>query len=343
MQARRAQLEDPLRAAQVLQPVAAQISQRCARRQPVPHQRSRRLRHQHLPPVRGRGHPGGPMHLQAHQPGSRPRRLPAMDAHPHPHPLPARPRMSRDGLLHLQHRRQAPPRRGEHREERIPLRVHLAAVVRGQRRPDQRMMTGQHLRVIVVPQAPQQRRRALNVSEQEREGLHPSSVEGRARPRHCQQARHQARPAHPDGPRLLTGLAGHPHGGHRSVTPRYARMGNPGGAPAAKRPRSDRPARSRRSGSAEVSVEGSLANSRPPSRPVAELGSLVVVGTSGITQRTQLWPGRRSEGVPAEHVDVLVAERGQPGGVLVGDRVAGGPQRRDGGVDVAGVPESIRG
>ena len=57
LQARRLQLEDPLRAAQVLQPVAAQIGQRRARRQPVPHQRSRRLRRQHLPPVRGRGHP----------------------------------------------------------------------------------------------------------------------------------------------------------------------------------------------------------------------------------------------------------------------------------------------
>jgi hypothetical protein len=75
------------------------------------HQHRRRLRHQHLPPVRDRGHPGGPVHLQAHQAGRRPRRLPAMDAHPHPHPLPARPRMRLQGLLHLQHRRHAP--RGE--------------------------------------------------------------------------------------------------------------------------------------------------------------------------------------------------------------------------------------
>jgi hypothetical protein len=34
-------------------------------------------------------------------------------------------------------------------------------------------MAGQHLRVIVVSQPPEQRRRALNVGEQEREGLHP--------------------------------------------------------------------------------------------------------------------------------------------------------------------------
>ncbi len=150
MQARRLQLEDPFRAAQVLQPVHPQIGQRRARRQPAADQHRRRLRHQHLPPVRDRRHPCGPVNLQAHQAGRRPGRLPAMDAHPHPHPVPARPRMGRKGLLHLQHRRHAPARRGEHREERIPLRVHLAAVVRGQRRPDQRLMAGEHPRVIVV-------------------------------------------------------------------------------------------------------------------------------------------------------------------------------------------------
>ena len=45
-------------------------------------------------PHADRGHPGGPVHLQAHQAGGRLRRLAAMDSHPHPDPLPARPRMS---------------------------------------------------------------------------------------------------------------------------------------------------------------------------------------------------------------------------------------------------------
>ena len=54
-----------------------------------------------------------------------------VDTHPHPDLLPARPPMALKSLLHLQHRRHARSRRGEHREERIPLRVHLAAVVRG--------------------------------------------------------------------------------------------------------------------------------------------------------------------------------------------------------------------
>jgi hypothetical protein len=62
--------------------------------------------------------------------------------------------MGRQGLLHLQRRGRARPRRGEHREERIPLRIDLDAAVRGQRRPDHRVMPGQHLRVDVVPQPP---------------------------------------------------------------------------------------------------------------------------------------------------------------------------------------------
>ena len=157
----------------------AQVGQRRARRQPVPHQGRRRLRHQHLAPVGDRGHPGGPVHLQAHQARRGSRRLTAMDAHPHPHPLPARPGMRLDGLLHLKYRRHAPPRRGEHREERISLRIDFAAVVRGQRRPDQRVMPGQHLRVQVFSQPPEQRRGALDVGEQEREDLHVHSVEVR--------------------------------------------------------------------------------------------------------------------------------------------------------------------
>jgi hypothetical protein len=87
--------------------------------------------------------------------------------------------------------------------------------------------------------------------------------------------------------------------GHHGEPPtRLPASRNPGCRPprAPRAGRSDLPCPGERStgprpivGSAEASVEGSLANSRPPSRPAAELGSLVVVGTSGITQRTQLW------------------------------------------------------
>ena len=184
-QARRLQLEDPFRAAQVLQPVHAQIGQRRAGRKPVAHQGSRRLRQQHLAPVPDRGHPGGAMHIQAHQARGRPGRLTGMHPHPHPDLLPGRPRVRLQGLLHLQHRRHARPRRGEHREERISLGIDFPAAVGGQHRPDERVVVGQHLRVDVLPQPPQQRRRALDVGKQKRESLRAShrSTRRRRRPK----------------------------------------------------------------------------------------------------------------------------------------------------------------
>ena len=86
------QLEDPFRAAQVLQPVDAQIGQRRARRQPVPHQHRRRLRHQHLPPVarpRPPGRPGAPPGPPARWPSAPPPRNGCPSA-PAPAPRPAR-------------------------------------------------------------------------------------------------------------------------------------------------------------------------------------------------------------------------------------------------------------
>ena len=139
--------------------------------------------------------------------------------------------MALKSLLHLQHRRHARPRRGEHREKRIPLRVHFAAVIRGQSRPDQRVMPGKHLRVRVFPQPPKQRRRALDVGEQEREGLHAHSLEGQ--PGGGTASRHAITPDPlTRTSRLLTGLAGHPHGAHRPLTPRDARTGRSGGSAA---------------------------------------------------------------------------------------------------------------
>jgi hypothetical protein len=152
---------------------------------------------------------------------------------------PARPRLVLDGLLHFQRRRHASPRRGERREERIPLRIDLPTVVRGQRRPDQRMMTGQHLRVDIVPQPPEQRRRALNVGEQERESLHPSSVEGRARRRQLPPGTPSRQTPAPGWARLLTGSLTTCTAGTDRYPLAIPERGIRGG-PAAKRLRSDR-------------------------------------------------------------------------------------------------------
>ena len=107
LQARRSELEDPLWTPQILQPVHAQVPQRRARRKSLTHQGGRRLRQQHLAPMPGGCHPGGAMHIQAHQAGGRRRRLTGMDTHPYPDVLPCGPRMCLQGLLHLDHRRHA--------------------------------------------------------------------------------------------------------------------------------------------------------------------------------------------------------------------------------------------
>ena len=231
LQARRLQLEDPFRAAQVLQPVDCPdrpaprpAAARPAPAPPPPPTPAPAPRTRPRPP----GRPGAPPGPPGRWPSAPPPRNGCPSA-PAPAPRPARhaPAMA---CCICQHRRHARPRRGEHREERIPLRVHLAAVVRGQRRPDQRVMPGQHLRVNVVPQPPEQRRRALNVGEQEREGLHPSQRRRPARRRQLPAGTPSRQTRPPGWPPAADRLAGHPHGGHRSLTPRDARTGNSGRA-----------------------------------------------------------------------------------------------------------------
>jgi len=179
-QARRLQLEDPLRASQVLQPVDTQVPQRRARRKRVANQGRRRLREDDLPAVRDGCQPGGAMDVQAHETSGRPGRLTGVDPHPYPDVLPAGPGPGREGPLYLDRRRHAGRRRREHGEERVPLGIDFLTAVSGKTRPDQRVMVGKDLRVLAFPQALQQRRRALDVGEEERESLHEHSVKGPA-------------------------------------------------------------------------------------------------------------------------------------------------------------------
>ena len=120
------------------------------------------------PPCADRRHPRSAMHIQAHRAHGRVRRLTGVHAHPHPDALPGRPRMTLQGLLHLHHRRHARPRRRERGEEPVPERVQLPATVRGQNRPDQRVMIGQQPRVHAFTHPPQQRRGALDIGKQKR-------------------------------------------------------------------------------------------------------------------------------------------------------------------------------
>ena len=157
----RVQLEDLFRAAQVLQPVNAQVRQRRARRERVPDQRGRRLGEQGLSPVRHGCQPGGAMNIQAHQAGGRLRRFTGMYAHPHPNMLPGGPGMCLDCLLHVQHRRRARSRRGEHGEEPVSQGVRFGAAVGGESRPDQRMVV---VKYLLVGACPMRRSRAVEPS-----------------------------------------------------------------------------------------------------------------------------------------------------------------------------------
>jgi hypothetical protein len=82
VRARRVELEDLLRASQVLQPVHTQIPQCRSRRERVADQGSRRLGQQHLTTVGDGRHPGRAVDIQAHQAGNRLRCLTGMDTHP---------------------------------------------------------------------------------------------------------------------------------------------------------------------------------------------------------------------------------------------------------------------
>src|ERR1700689_781358 len=103
-------------------------------------------------------------------------------------------------------------------------------------------MAVQHLRVDPVSHPPQQRRRALNVGEQKHESLHGHSVEA---PPGCGPASsHTITPDLPTrmAPRLLTGLADHPHG-RAPIANAPRRQNKQFGAALAPRARSDYHAR----------------------------------------------------------------------------------------------------
>jgi hypothetical protein len=70
-------LVDPLGLRQVLEPVLAQIPESVAR-----DELARRVRHENLPAVAGRGNAGRPMDVNPHIPLAGRDRLPGMQAHP---------------------------------------------------------------------------------------------------------------------------------------------------------------------------------------------------------------------------------------------------------------------
>ena len=95
-------------------------------------------------------------------------RLTGMHTHPHTHTGALRPSLRRQRPLHLYRRGKRIAGAAERHEERVPLRVDLAAAVTGTRGAHQTIVTAQNLRVALTKPA-KQARGTLDISEQERD------------------------------------------------------------------------------------------------------------------------------------------------------------------------------
>ena len=149
-----AELEDPLRRGQVLEPVLAEVTQTVLARKVA-----RRLRHQHLPTVTRSRDPRRSMDVDADIAVLRQQRLARVDTHPHPDRAVQR-------LAGFPRSRERVRRTRERDEEGVALRVDLDAVVARERRAQHLPVLGQRVR-IRLPELVQKPRRALDVREEE--------------------------------------------------------------------------------------------------------------------------------------------------------------------------------
>ena len=182
------ELVDALRRAQILEPVDAQVANSRV------HERTGRLRQEHLPAVPDRGDPRPLVHVEADvsllcQPG-----LARVQPHPNAN------RSIRQRTLAIGRGGNGIRRAGEGDEERIALRVDLDALVLRERRPQTPPMLLQRLAIAVLELA-QQPRRALHVREQQRHDagreITRHAHDHRAKPLGCPARLVSARPKQP--------------------------------------------------------------------------------------------------------------------------------------------------
>ena len=121
-----------------------------------------------------RGDPGGSVDVETNQTCDRLRRLPEMNAHADADVLTRGPPMGLEVLLHLDHRRRTSVRRGEDREEAVPLGDDFTSVVGGEPRSNDPVVVREDLGVVNVSQATEKRGRTLDVGEEEGERLRGS-------------------------------------------------------------------------------------------------------------------------------------------------------------------------
>jgi hypothetical protein len=152
----RAELEEPLRRAQVLEPVLPQVAHLDAG------EIRRRLREQHLAAVPGGGDPRRAVHVEADVALDIFHRLARVEAHPHAHG-PVRQRELRVGRGR---HRIGCPREGN--EERIARRLDFDSAMPRPHPPQHTVVLRKHA-CITVAELLQQVRRALDVSKEERD------------------------------------------------------------------------------------------------------------------------------------------------------------------------------
>ena len=161
-------------------------------------ERARRVREQHVAAVPRGAEPGGADDVEAEVPLAADRRLAGVQPHPHEDGAAVRPVVRGVGALHLDGRldRVAGAREGE--EERVALRVDLDAAALGERVAHQPAVVGEDA-VVALAELLQQRRRALDVAEDEGDGAarergHAPSMQSAWQARGCEPARRGDQP-----------------------------------------------------------------------------------------------------------------------------------------------------
>ena len=152
----RPELEQPLRGAQVLQPMQAEVAHIDAGKV------HGRLRQQHLPAVSGGRDPRRPVHVEPDVALIDSKRLARVQTHPHPH------RAARERELRVGRGGHRIGRTREGDEERVALRVDLDALVQLPGIAQRAVVLCEHDGVPVA-EFLQQPSRALDVREEERD------------------------------------------------------------------------------------------------------------------------------------------------------------------------------
>ena len=130
-----AELKQPLRGAEILEPMLAEVAQRRARKE-----RRRRRRDQQLPTMPRCSDPGGAVHVGADVALGGQQRRARVNSHPHG---------KRQGLLGFAGSLERSRRRVKRDEERVSLRVNLNPAVLLERLPKNTAMLREHRRVSI--------------------------------------------------------------------------------------------------------------------------------------------------------------------------------------------------